>query len=117
MPEISQDAFEILNPGAVPITSSVLRSRSNSVGLQPSVNISSIPTPSSSTATTPTTTARLSSTPLPSDSFISEENPLLVQRLRDRTVTVSEYDMDESIINGLSGLDGSHRYKRELDHR
>ncbi|XP_073833148.1 5' nucleotidase B isoform X3 [Musca autumnalis] len=54
--------------------------------------------PSSPTTTTVTATA------------ISE-------KFRDRTATIGENDMDQSIINGLSALDGSHRYKRELDHR
>lgn len=32
MPEISQDAFEVLNPGTPPVTPEVLRNRANSSG-------------------------------------------------------------------------------------
>lgn len=103
MPQRSQDAYETLNPGAVPITPNELRSRSNSIGSK-----------SSSAVQTIQTSPRLSLTPSSEVKII--ENPF-DQRLRERTITAGEYDMDESIINGLSGLDGSHNYKRELDHR
>lgn len=44
MPEISQDAFEALNPGSQPISADELRKRSNSVNKNPipSVQIDSL---------------------------------------------------------------------------
>lgn len=99
MPEISQDAFEILNPGLIPITPTELRSRSNSLAKNPSSPTSVV------VAGELTTTATT-----PSHLTVSEN-------FRDRSATIGENDMDQSIINGLSALDVSHRYKRELDHR
>lgn len=96
MPEISQDAFEILNPGCPPISSTELRSRSNSIGLK---------------------SPRLSLTSAPDFATALKENLLEINTIRERSATFGEQDMDQSIINGLSALDVSHKYKRELDHR
>ncbi|XP_013099390.2 cytosolic purine 5'-nucleotidase isoform X3 [Stomoxys calcitrans] len=58
-------------------------------------------------------TLRLNLTPPAVDTLEVPFEP----QTRGRSFTAGEQDMDEAIINGLSGVDVSHRYKRELDHR
>lgn len=87
MPEISQDAFELLNPGAGPVPAHVLRARANSAsGCRPTIDVL-VP---------------------PSEKLDSP--------IRQRTVTISELEI-EHMQQCQTSVDNLFGYKRESAHR
>lgn len=96
MPETSQDAFETLHPGPIPITANELRQRSNS-------------TASATTALTTTTAAtRYINNP---DSILMDN--LNIDKRQPRKSRISFSDIDSCI----GGPDTIYGYKRESSHR
>lgn len=102
MPEISQDAFEILNPGFPSVSSVILRSRLNSLGAYKS---------SSSKLCVNQTELNKNQKNFANKASVKSENMA--------NVADKKHDMEpQTIINGLSAIDTvSHSYKRVLDHR
>lgn len=94
MPETSQDAFETLHPGPIPITANELRQRSNS-------------TASATTALTTTTAA----TRYNPDSILMDN--LNIDKRQPRKSRISFSDIDSCI----GGPDTIYGYKRESSHR
>lgn len=100
MPEISQDAFELLNPGAAPVPAHVLRARANSSS---------------------------GGRPPPSVVVVDDFADVIVEKtasvehnnsghVRQRTVTISELEL-EHFQQCQTSVDNLFGYKRESTHR
>lgn len=95
MPEISQDAFEALNPGLPPVTPQELRSRANSSG-------------SRNTKTKVSFEDAAKAAKIGSDSASGSG--------RTRTMTISEAELD-TFHQFQQSADHLYGYKREIAHR
>lgn len=89
MPEISQDAFEVLNPGLPRVTPQELRARANSSGSRNTTMVNFKDTVKTATGSTPT---------------------------RTRTKTISEAELD-SFHQIQASAEHLYGYKRESAHR
>lgn len=119
MPEISQDAFEIRNPGTPPPTPTEIRARSNSLGLKglPRLICARNDTiPENATLSFGDNSFYNISNNGGTSSGTSTPSPPAAGMERPRKITIGEQDMDQAILNGM-GCDAFHGYKRELDHR
>ena len=129
MPEISQDAFEILNPGVAHISSSELRSRSNSLGIYKKNSIQENTTTTTTTITKPiNNNNNLKNNSNTNYSITAAAGNVAnkkniksvasVNNTMDHQLQQHEQQQSQSMITGLSALDTiSHSYKRALDHR
>lgn len=101
MPEISQDAFEILNPVLPPISSSDLRSRTNSLGVN-----KKFPAKTNKTQINFCTKHLIAKD--------TSENSKNMASSSDKTPEMDH----QTLLNGLTAIDTvAHSYKRVLDHR
>ncbi|XP_037937077.1 uncharacterized protein LOC119670750 [Teleopsis dalmanni] len=103
MPQISPDSIEILNPVAASSNTNTLTHKNTTCSICPTTE--TIPENES--------LINLRSTVLPTQTAAMDR---VNSNGRERSVTIGEQDMDQSIINGIN-LDAFHGYKRELDHR